>query len=95
MSAQTSVSSMIERPSANPTVTMDAAKPAELEENFVVGEYVQSLDDGYDTSSTEAEIERPSEAVFCTANVLLRGLATYNLALDWISLKQVVEVRSN
>ena len=62
VSAQTSVLSTIKRPSANPTVMMDAAKPAELGEHFVVGEGVQPSDDGYDTSS--AEMERPPKR-FC------------------------------
>ena len=49
-------------PSANPTVTMDAVKPVELDEHFVVGEGVQPSDDGYDTSSVE--MERPPKR-FC------------------------------
>ena len=53
---------MMRRPSAHPTVTMDAAKPAEPEEKIVND--VQPSDDGYDTSSTEAEIERPPKR-FC------------------------------
>ena len=40
-------------------MTKDAAKPAELEEKIVIGEDVQPSDDVYDTSSTEAEIDRP------------------------------------
>ena len=43
---------------------MDATKPAEPEEKIVIGEDVQPSDDGYDTSSTEAEIERPPKR-FC------------------------------
>ena len=53
--------SMIKRPSAKPTVTMNATKPAEPEEKIVIGEDVRPSDDGYDT---EAEIKR-SPKRFC------------------------------
>lgn len=46
--------SMTKRPSANPTVTMDATNSVELEERIVIGEDVRPSDDGYDTSSPEA-----------------------------------------
>lgn len=65
--------SMINVSSANPTVAMDAAKYLDREENVVIGKDVQVPDDGYDISSTEAEIEAPV-AVLWAAHVFLRGL---------------------
>ena len=73
---------MIRKPRVNPTVTMDAAKSAEPDEKIVIAEDAETSDDGYDTSSSESEFDRPPKRfLWWTANVFLGSLAPWILAL--------------